>query len=305
MKIAVFGIGGVGGILGGALARENPDTFFCARGRNLEAIRQDGLRVQSPMLGDFAVRPRLASDNAADFGVVDAVIVSCKGCSLPESCGAIAPMLAPHTVVVPLFNGLMLSELMAPLLPPCVLADGVVYIFSHLEGPGRVAQTSKSCRVIAGMRDGSRPDALEELAGILNRAGIQASVTDDILTESWRKYVTMGSSSVMFCYYDGPAGKVREDPDYETVLRAVVGEMIAVAAARGVRLPEDMGDRLADLFREMPPENMTSLYRDLSGGKAAKETELHNIIGRMVEMGREAGIPTPYHSAAYERFASR
>ena len=303
MKIAVFGIGGVGGIVGGVLARAHPETFFCVRGKNLDAIRQDGLQVRSVQFGDFTVRPRLASDDAAELGPMDAVILSCKGHHLPKTCRAAAPMITPCTVVVPLLNGVLVSELLEPLLPPCVLADGVIYIFSHLEGPGRVAQTLGKCRVIAGMKDGSRPPALEELAGILNRAGVDTAVTEDILTESWRKYATMGSSSTMFCYYDGPAGKVRQDPGYETALRAVIGDMIAVAAARGVTLPADTADRLVENFSKTPPDTMTSLYRDLSGGKPAQDTELHHIIGRMVEMGRETGIPTPYHEAAYRRFA--
>lgn len=303
MRIAVFGIGGVGGIVGGALAREHEDTYFYVRGKNLAAIASSGLRVESVKLGDFRAHPKLASDKGSEFGVMDAVIVACKGHVLPQACAGIAPMVGRETVVLPLLNGVIVSDIMGPLLPECILADGAIRVFSRLEAPGHVVHSSGSSAIVCGMKDGSRPARLEELADILNRAGIGAALSEDILKDSWAKYATMCGNSVVFCTYDGPAGHVRKDPKHETVLRRVVGELIAVAAAKGVKLPEDTADHFVSEFNLMPPDTMTSLYRDLAGGKPPRETELAHIIGRMVEFGRQTGVATPYHKAACERFA--
>lgn len=303
MKIAVFGIGGVGGVVGGALARVHPDTYFYARGENLDAIRREGLSVHSVSLGDFTVRPKLASDKASELGVMDAIFVSCKGYSLKEACAAIAPVIEPETVVIPLLNGVIVSDIMEPLLPPCVLADGTIKVFSWLEGPGSVVHSAGKCSIVFGMKDGSKPAKLAEIADILNKAGIETALSDDILLDSWAKYTMMCSNSVICCYYDGPVGKVREDPNHEKVLRAILGDMMAVAAAKGVILPKDTADRHIEMFSKVPADTVTSLYRDLSGGKPAGETELDHIIGRMVEFGRQTGVPTPYHKAAYDRFA--
>ena len=79
MKTAVFGIGGIGGLVGGALALKNEETYFIARGKTLETIRSRGLQVASALLGDFTVRPKEAAESAEGFGVMDAVIISCKG----------------------------------------------------------------------------------------------------------------------------------------------------------------------------------------------------------------------------------
>lgn len=302
MKIAVFGIGGVGGIVGGALAKDHADTYFFVRGENLNAIRQNGLKVQSVSLGDFVTHPRLASDNATELGVMDVIFIACKGYSLKTACEAITPMVGSKTVVIPLLNGVIVSEIMEPLLPPCILADGTIYVFSHLEEPGHIVQSTGSCSINFGMKNGSRPGLFKEIASILNKAGIKTTLSDNILRDSWAKYVLMCSNSVMFCYYDGPAKKVHEDPDYEKVQRAVIGELLTVAAAKGVTLPEDLTDRYVAEFSKMPPDTMTSLYRDLSSGKPAKETELYHIIGRMVEFGQQTGVATPYHKEAYERF---
>ena len=307
MKVAVFGVGGIGGIVGAALARVEPETTLIARGRGLEALRRDGLLVRSPLFGDLTVRPPVLDSGGRldEAGVMDAVIVTCKGYDLEGACRALAPAVRADTLVVPLLNGVVVSEFMEGLLPPCILADGTIRIFSHLEGPGRVVHSSRLCRIVLGMRDGSRPPVMEKLAALLNEAGIETSLTEDILTESWSKYMQMGSTSIMCCYYDGPVGKAREDPKYEAVLWGVLGEMSAVAAARGVRLSGELTEKLVEFFWKSPPDTITSLYRDLSGGKPADRTELDHIIGRMVGMGREAGVPTPYCKAAYERFASR
>ncbi len=305
MKIAVFGIGGVGGIVGGALAQNHRETYFYVRGENLEAIRRDGLRVQSVTLGDFTAHPKLASDDATRFGVMDAVLVSCKGHVLDAACRAIAPMVGPGTAVIPLLNGVVVSDVMEPLLPPCILADGTIRVFSRLEKPGRIVHSAGPCGIVCGMKDGGRPSRLEAVADLLSRTGVPTTLSDDILVESWAKYAIMCGNSVVFCRYGGPAGKVREDPDHETALRAVVGELVAVAAAKGVALPADTADRYVDQFAKLPPDTVTSLYRDLSSGKPAERTERDHIIGRMLEFGRQTSVATPYHKAAYDRFASQ
>lgn len=305
MKIAVFGIGGVGGIVGGTLAKVHADTYFYVRGENLNAIRQNGLRVKSVLFGDFTVHPKLASDRAEEIGIMDAIFVSCKGYNLKAACEAITPMISPETVVIPLLNGVIVSDIMETLLPPCILADGAIRVFSWLEKPGQIMHNPGTCSIIFGMKDGSRPAKLEEIAAVLNKASIKTSLSDDIVLDSWAKYTLMCSNSVVFCYYDGPAGKVCLDPNYKNVLRAVTGELTAVAEAKGVMLPGDTADRYVNQFSKMPPETVTSLYRDLSSGKPAGETELDHIIGMMVELGRQTNIATPYHKAAYERFASK
>lgn len=303
MKIAVFGIGGVGGLIGGVLARKNEETYFIARRKTLEAIRSGGLYVKSTLFGDFTVRPKDVGETAGNFGVMDAIIISCKGYSLKDACRTVSPIVGEGTLVVPLLNGVGISDIMRPLLPPCLLADGVIHVFSHIEEPGHIAQSYGPCHVIIGMKSGEHPQKLDELAEALNCAGIKTSVNDNILFESWRKYLIMCGNSVVFCYYDGPAWKVREHAGYKDTVRAAANEIISVAAANGVKLPENSADLCVENFAKLAPETVNSLYRDLSSGKNPKDTELDHLVGRMIELGRAANIPTPYHEAAYRRFS--
>lgn len=301
MKILVFGIGGIGGFVGGALARVHEETYFYARGKSLEAIRARGLQVDSKILGTFTVHPKRVSHDPAELGRMDVIILSCKGNGLEEACRDMAPMIDENTVVVPLLNGVLVSELMEKWLPPCHIADGTIRVFSHLEGPGMVQQTAADGKIVMGMKKGPVPKALKETAALLNRGGIPAEVTDDICLASWEKYALMGTNSCLFCYFDGPVGKVRSSKEYEAAVHGAEREVISVAKAKGVHFPENYEDFYVHIFESLPEDTITSLYRDLDSGKKADDTEVHMILGRMVEMGKEMGIPVPYFAKAYER----
>ncbi|MDD2217011.1 MAG: 2-dehydropantoate 2-reductase [Eubacteriales bacterium] len=306
MKIAIVGIGGIGGFVGGALAKEYPDeTYFIVRGDKKKAILENGMTVKSVLLGEFNAMPAIATDKPGEIGVVDVIFLANKGHVLADVCKQITPMIGPNTVIIPLLNGVMLSEIMEPLLPPCIIADGTIYIFSALTSPGVVEQTAGSCKIVFGLKDRSRPPILDEIAERLNKIGILCSISDNIAVDSWHKYVMMCGNSVVFCHYDAPAGGAQEQPDCEEVNRAVTAELVAVAKARGVTLPDDTADERLDDFMSLPPQTMSSLFRDLSTGKPAKETELFHIIGRMVDLAAEEGIDIPYHNEALQKYSQR
>ena len=302
MKIAVFGIGGVGGIIGGLLARNNNDVYFYARGDNLRAILENGLTVESDLLGNFTVRPKLATDDAAEIGIVDVLFITSKGHSLEEVCKAAVPMIGENTVVISLLNGVVVSELMEPHLPACKLVDGSIYIFCNLEKPGHVFHRVGG-RTVIGMRDGSTVPLLDEVAKLLTDLGLPTTVSENIVFESWKKYVVMCSNSSIFCWFDAPAGEVMKNNEHEEVFRAILAEVISVAAAKGVQLPESTIDNCVKTFSGLHHDTVSSLYRDLRDGKPPEKTELSHIIGRLVALGEETGVPTPYHKSVFEKWS--
>lgn len=105
MRVAVFGVGGVGGYFGGRLAQSGVDTTFIARGATLEALRTRGLRVDS-ILGDFVLDRVHATDDPASVGPVDFVLVATKAWQVAEAAVAIKPLVGDGTLVVPLENGM-------------------------------------------------------------------------------------------------------------------------------------------------------------------------------------------------------
>ena len=145
MKIAVFGIGGVGGIVGGALAKDHPDTYFYVRGDNLDAIRRNGLKVESAVFGDFTVRPKLASDKASELGVMDVILFPARY-DLKAACEAISPMVRPGRRD-PLLND-RVSDLMEPLLP--LHPRRQRHPSSRLEKPGHIVKARKCAASSSG-----------------------------------------------------------------------------------------------------------------------------------------------------------
>lgn len=301
MKILIFGMGGIGSFVGGALAKAGADVYFYVRGKKLEAIKKEGLHVTSEILGDFTVHPRGMGQEGKIFGKMDVIILACKGNGLAQACRDMAPMIDKETVVLPLLNGVLVSDLMAPLLLPCHIADGTIRVFSHMEEPGHVVQTAGSGKIVMGMKEGKNPPALFELEGILRNAGIPAEVTDDIRLDSWEKYALMGTNSALFCRCGGPAGKVRKLENYRELAGEAVGEVIAAAKAYGVTFPENYKKDYLALFDSLPEDTITSLYRDLKDGKKVEDTETEMILGRMVEMGKKKGVETPCFKEAWER----
>jgi len=104
MRIAIYGTGGVGGYFGGRLAQAGEEVIFIARGEHLQAMQNHGLRVDS-VAGDFVIQPVQATDDPAQVGPVDAILVGVKAEQVSQAAEAMRPMVGPETFVVPLQNG--------------------------------------------------------------------------------------------------------------------------------------------------------------------------------------------------------
>jgi len=137
MRFAAFGTGGIGGYFGGRLAQAGEEVAFIARGAHLEAMRAHGLVVES-VRGDFTVRPVTATDDPADVGPVDVVLVAVKTWQLPDVARDMAPLLGPDTLVVPFQNGVEATDVLAASLGRERVLLGAARIFAFIDGPGRI-----------------------------------------------------------------------------------------------------------------------------------------------------------------------
>ncbi|UCE56341.1 MAG: NAD(P)-binding domain-containing protein [Desulfobacterales bacterium] len=137
MKIAVFGAGAVGGYFGGRLAQAGEQVVFIARGKHLQAMRRYGLRVDS-IKGDFTIQPVQATDNPADVGIVDVVIVGVKAWQVPEVAEVMGPMVGPQTFVVPFQNGIEAPGQLAEVLGSEHVLGGLCGLISFLVEPGHI-----------------------------------------------------------------------------------------------------------------------------------------------------------------------
>ena len=295
MRIAIFGTGGAGGYFGAQLARVGEDLTFIARGEHLEAIRTHGLTVETPR-GEIVIRPARATDDPAQAGVLDVVLVGVKSWQVVEAAHAMRPLIGPKTFVVPLQNGVEAASQLAAVLGADHVVGGVCGTLSWLVGPGRIRSIGDVHFVKFGELDNRASDRCERLRAAFERAGVNVEIPADIRQALWGKFLFVVSLGGVGAVTRVPVGVIRTVPETRLMLIRCMQEILAVARARGVPLSDEVvADRLA-FIDSLDPEGTTSLQRDILEGKPS---ELEAWNGAVVRLGREAGVPTPLHEFIY------
>ena len=299
MKIAVFGVGGVGGYFGGKIALKyagSPEhqVVFIARGAHLAAIRKCGLLLKT-VEGEFTATPNLATDDPAAVGPCDLVLVCVKEYALEEAAARLAPLLHEKTVVLPVLNGVDIAERLRSILPRGEVLSGCVYISAFIEAPGVVRQAGGSCQLFFGPDDG-RVEIYRPLEKLLKEAGIKAELSAAIAVSLWAKYLFVSpmagvTSRMGLCF-----GDVMADEKGRGMVRGLMAEIERLAAAKGIALPADSVDRGIATVERFPHATRSSMQLDYEKGG---RTELELFIGYAVRTGRTLGIPVPLHEEIY------
>lgn len=297
MRIAVFGVGGVGGYFGGRLAQAGHDeVIFIARGAHLQAMQAGGLRVES-IKGDFAVHPVQAVDDPARVGPVDAVLLGVKAWQVPAAAEAMRPMMGPETFVVPLQNGVEAPAQLAKVLGRERVLGGFCRIVSYLTGPGCLRHAGGDAYVAFGELDNRPGERAQRLLAVFNRAvGLIAEIPPDIQAAMWGKFLQISSWSGMGAVTRAPAGVWRSLPGTRQMWQQAMQEVVAVAQARGINLTEANIEKTTFYVDNLPPESTASMQRDILAGRPS---ELDSQSGAVVRLGREVNVDTPTHAFIY------
>ncbi|MHB8919090.1 MAG: ketopantoate reductase family protein [Desulfocucumaceae bacterium] len=300
MRIAIIGMGGIGGYFGGKLATAYVPSglhqvYFVARGEHLARIREEGINVKADD-GDFTAFPTLATDRPAEIGKVDFVMFCVKSYDFEEAARGMEGIIGDHTFVLPLQNGVDKRGWMERVLGKGIVLDGCVYMAVHIESPGVIRQAGGSRKLIFG-RDPQDVSRLKPLADLLLGAGIKAEMEEDIRLPVWAKYIVICPMAAATSYYRETVGAILADPEKKAFLEGLTAEVENVARILGVAYPADIFKKTMDTISSFPYETKTSMQRDFELGK---RNELETFSGAIVRMGREAGVGTPLHSMVYE-----
>jgi 2-dehydropantoate 2-reductase len=241
MKIAVMAAGAVGGYFGGRLAAAGHDVTFIARGAHLDAIRKNGLIVEST-LGNLHLKHAKATSEPRDVGPVDIVLFAVKLWDTEIAGEAARPLVGPNTRVVTLQNGVDSVERLAPILGTDQVVGGSAYIASVIKAPGVVSHTSPFAKMICGRIDGTADAQLAAFAAAAQQAGIDIALSDAINRERWQKFAFLVAFSGATGAMRMPLGPILADLDTRAFFRSLMQEVVAVGAAEGVTLPPDFVD---------------------------------------------------------------
>ncbi len=296
MRIAVFGTGGVGGYFGGRLAQAGEDVVFIARGDHLKAMLKQGLRVDS-VNGDFLVKPVQATDDPAQVGIVDVVLVGVKAWQVPDAAEAIRPMIGPDTAALPLQNGLEAPTQLASVLGDQHVLGGLCGLSTFIVGPGHIRHAGADPFIRFGELDNRPSERVERLRQAFERAsGLTVEVPPDIHVAMWMKFLFITVWSGLGAVTRSPLGVWRSLPETRQMAESALQEIISVAQARHVGLPENAMPTIMNMYDSLPPDITSSMQRDIAEGRPS---ELEAQIGAVVRFGKETDVATPLHKFIY------
>ena len=317
MKICIFGAGAIGGYMGAKLAQAGADVSLVARGPHLKAMRENGLRLIEE--GGETTVPVTASDNAADLGPQDYVIVTLKAHSVPAVVPHMQPLIGENTTIVSGVNGVpwwYFHKIGGPLEgtrlqsvdPGNAQWDGfgpdrvlgcVVYPAAEVIEPG-VVKHIEGNRFSLGEPDGSKSDRALALSKALSAAGLKAPVRPKLRDEIWVKLWGNLSFNPISALTHATLDVLCTDPGTREVARNMMLEAQTIAEKLGVKFPIDVDRRIqggADVGA-----HRTSMLQDLDQGRPM---EIDALVGSVKELGRVTNTPTPTIDAVLALVALR
>jgi 2-dehydropantoate 2-reductase len=286
MRILVIGVGGVGGVLAQRLAARGHDLRVVARGAHGEAIARHGITVRTPAGERNAPLHVLHAGEVADQSV-DVAFVCVKWPELAGALAELARILAPDGVAVPLLNGLDAENISAQYVGAQRTVAGVAYMSAGIVAPGVIYEHGATKLGFACYRPGQER-CVAALTALLLDAGVPAQTHEDAAAMLWSKMVWNAPFNAICALADLNAGAVvAEDGE---LVKLAMREVIAVARAHSVQLPDVLVDGMLHVTRSEYPDTEPSMLQDVRRGRP---TEIDILAGRVAELGASRGVPTP------------
>jgi 2-dehydropantoate 2-reductase len=293
MRIAVLGSGAMGSVIGGHMALAGLDVTLLDVARDhVETIRKDGLRLDDKS-GESRRIPVKASWDPAEVGRVDLVLVFVKCYHTEAAVRGAGALLGPGTSILSLQNGWGNAPRIAGIAGEERVLAGVTYHSATVLGPGHILHAGKG-KTVFGEIDGGITDRVRRIEEAFRASGLEVEASGQVLGEIWKKLAlncaTLPTTSLLRFF----AGQLVEHEGTLNLMRAILAEVVRVAAAQDISISE-----------EERWETITSLLRRAAGAKSSmlqdvenrRRTEIDVVNGAIVEAGRRLDIPTPFNDA--------
>lgn len=312
-RVAVVGVGGVGGYLAGMLGQVCPHLTLAARGGRKESLQRNGLILHSDYKGELtAVSEQVVETK--DLKEQDFIFICVKNYSLEEVCRELAPAVTDETVIIPVMNGVNPGERVRSYLGRGTVVDSLIYIVAFANEDYSITQQGDFARLCIGIKDAAVPQENEaavyqkkaapqekaaETAALLTAADIDCEVAADIEVEIWRKYILNCAYNVETAFYDNTIGQLRRDEKKAKEYEALVNEAYHVGLAKGVAIRQEHIDAIIHRFYyELADDATSSLQRDI---RAGRRSEVDVFGGYIVREAERHGIPVPVSLKMYEK----
>jgi len=296
----VVGAGGTGGYYGGALARAGNQVTMVARGPHLAAIRATGLQVNTVLLGDFHLDVD-ATDDMSSVGPVDLVIFAVKSYGTNAAIRDMGPLVGDDTMIISTQNGIDSERLLGEALGTEHVLGCAATVSAKIDAPGVVTQGGGPGSLVIGEMgsadlnaQGAVTERVNDLVERCKAAGLAAETHEDIVMAIWEKFIFICALSGMTALTRKPIGEIFSQPSTAEMYLQVLAEVAEVGSAEGVALPGDIAQNTLAATQAREPFIIGSMGHDLIAGNPI---EIGLLNGRVVELGKKHGIPTPANFA--------
>jgi 2-dehydropantoate 2-reductase len=289
MRIVVMGPGGVGGYFGARLAAAGNDVTFVARGAHLEAMRRNGLRLDSE-LGNLHLNPVKAVADAREIATADAVMFAVKMRDTESAAESLRGLAGGGASIFTFQNGVESGARIGRIVGPDKVVQGAARIATHVAEPGVIKQIGNFAVLEFGEMDGSASARVGAFHAACSTAGITAKVSDNISRTLWTKFAFLAPLSGMTALTRGPIGPVRATPKSRALLEAAVAEAVAVGVATKAGLAAEDAARTMQFIDGLPAQMTSSMCHDLLAGKPI---EVDGLSGAVARLAQEHGLAAP------------
>lgn len=301
-KIIIAGIGGVGGYFGALLARhfETNNTVeinFIARGKHLQEIKKNGLLALKGS-DKIIAKPTLATDNPAEIGVVDFIIVCTKTYDLETIIHQLKPCINKDTCIIPLLNGVNNKNIIKSIIPDSLVVDGCAYIIARLKEPGVIENIGNIQQLHFGV-DNYENEKLGLLERLLKEAGIEAFYSTTISKVIWEKFIFLSATATSTSFFNKNIGELVSNTDYCNILIKMIEEVKQLAKAKQIAISNNITEETLIKLKNIPATATTSMHTDFQHNKP--QTELESLTGFVINEASKYTIPTPTYKMMYEK----
>ena len=300
MKYLVIGVGGTGGGIGGYMSRAGKDVTLIARGEHLNAMKNNGLKFETPE-GEWTTPVKACTMDEYNE-CPDVIFVCVKGYSVDDVIPFIARVSGENTVVIPILNiygtGKKLQEkLVSEHGFKGHATDGCIYIASQIKSPGVIQMNGMIFRVVFGFRkdvDQATKDkyqaTLDAVEKDLEDSKITPILSKQVEKDTLQKFSFVSPMAAAGAHYNRFAKDFHKKGMYRDTFIKLINEVKALSDAMDVSLPSDIVDINLKILDGLAPESTTSMHRDILAGNSS---EFDGLVMEVIRLGEKYNVPTP------------
>lgn len=296
VKIGILGIGGIGGFVGAPLAQKYKDSatkiIFICRGETKNAIQNEGLQFESK--GTTAtIFPDLVSDNPAEIGILDVLILTSKSYSISQILNTYKDCINAETIIITLQNVVNAKEIIRETLPEAgQIMEGCIYVASNVKQPGQVQHVGGPGKIFVGGKEN------KALIDLLIAGGLDITYVPNINEILWKKYLFVAPVAGVTSAYKVTFGQLLEDQNLMEILENMMKEIKLLASKNNITLTNEDIVTSKDLLTKFPFESKSSLQLDFENNN---QTEKRFLVDYVIENGNKYAIETPFYNDVNEK----